>query len=112
MTVVGIIISLSAVWSTKIHSSTAPPVRLWPLLFSVALNTSMDEPFLNRYLTSLVEVLDSPRSRLNSLFRAGINVQIYSIFDMVILAACSFSIVILKAFYPLVLLLSIRNSSA
>ena len=88
------------------------PVLLWPLVFSVALKTSIVEPFLNIYLTSLVEFRVWPRSLFSSLSRAGIKLHNCSIFDIVIDAAYSFNIVILKAFYPLVLLLSIRNSSA
>ena len=82
-----------------------PPVRRCPLEDCLAAKMSIVEPFLNTYFTLSFDLVETPLSQFISLFNAGINVQISSILAIVILAACSFSFVILKAFYPLVLIL-------
>lgn len=66
---------------------------------------SIVEPFLKTYFTLSFDFVETPLSQLISSFKPGISLQISSIFATVILAACSFSFVILKAFYLLVLTL-------
>ena len=81
------------------------PVLLCPLELSRAAKISITEPFLNKYFTSSLECLVLPLSQFISFCKAGINLHISSILATVIEAACSFSYIILKAFYPLVLIL-------
>ncbi|MBO6244023.1 MAG: hypothetical protein J6O41_05620, partial [Clostridia bacterium] len=87
------------------HSSIKPPVLRWPLDDCLAAKISIVEPFLNTYLTLSFDFVDTPRSQLISLFKPGISLQISSILAIVIDAACSFSFVTLRIFYPLVLIL-------
>ena len=92
--------------SIKTHSSMRPPVLLCPLELCFAAKISIVELFLNTYFTLSFDLTVFPFSQFISLPKAGIKVHISSILAIVIEAACSFSFVILKAFYPLVLTLT------
>ena len=63
------------------------PVRLCPLEVSLAAKISIVEPLLKVYFTSSLDFLDTPRDQFISLLNAGINLQISSIFAIVIEAA-------------------------
>ena len=106
----GMITVFSSSPSTRRTSSTKPPCLRPPLELSLTATTSNLAPFLKLTLTQSFEncVFFQSISFLN----AGNMSNISSTFSLAILAACSFSYVIVKAFYPLLLTLQFCVSSA
>lgn len=85
----------------RIHSSIKPPVARLPRELCLAAIISNLLPFLNISSIFSFDVFVLPLVQSNSFLKPGINLQSSSAFSFAIPAACSFSFVILKVFYPL-----------